>query len=141
MTHLNTRFGEVDIDPANELTFPLGLPGFETFTRFVLLHEDKPNPTVRWLQSLDDTSVALSVVPASDLGLDYQIVLTDEEVALLQLERQEDVQLLLILSRRNTHNGLDGAIAANTFAPVILNVAARRGFQKTGLRADIVFRN
>lgn len=136
MTHLSTRFGEVDVDPANELTFPSGLPGFETCTRFVLLHEDKPNPTVRWLQSLDEPGLAFSVVPAADLGLDYQIVLSDEEVALLQLTRPEDIELLLILSRRNSGN-----IAANTFSPVILNVAAKRGFQKTGLRADIVFRN
>ena len=137
MTQLSTRFGEVDVDPANELTFPLGLPGFESCTRFVLLHEDKPNPTVRWLQSLDEAGLAFSVVPAADLGLDYQIVLSDEEVALLQLTSPEDIELLLILSRRDGR----GSISANTFSPVILNVTGKRGFQKTGLRADIVFRN
>jgi len=57
MTMIETRFGQVDIDPQTVLEFPQGLPGFEQFTRYKLLHEDKPNPQVMWLQSLDDADL------------------------------------------------------------------------------------
>jgi len=138
MTMIETRFGQVDIDPQTVLEFPQGLPGFEHYTRYKLLHEDKPNPQVMWLQSLDDADLVFSVIEADRLGLNYQIVLSDEEVAMLQLAAPEDAVLLLILSRPE-----DGSapVAANTRAPLVLNPVARKGLQKTGVRADIVFSN
>ncbi len=136
MTMIETRFGQIDIDPQTVLEFPQGLPGFEQYTRYKLLHEDKPNPQVMWLQSLDDADLVFSVIEADRLGLNYQIVLSDEEVAMLQLATPEDAVLLLILSRPE-----DGSapVAANTRAPLVLNPVARKGLQKTGVRADIVF--
>lgn len=138
MTMIETRFGQIDIDPQTVLEFPQGLPGFEQYTRYKLLHEDKPNPQVMWLQSLDDADLVFSVIEADRLGLNYQIVLSDEEVAMLQLATPEDAVLLLILSRPE-----DGSapVAANTRAPLVLNPVARKGLQKTGVRADIVFSN
>lgn len=138
MTMIETRFGQIDIDPQTVLEFPQGLPGFEQYTRYKLLHEDKPNPQVMWLQSLDDADLVFSVIEADRLGLNYQIVLSDEEVAMLQLAAPEDAVLLLILSRPE-----DGSapVAANTRAPLVLNPVARKGLQKTGVRADIVFSN
>lgn len=138
MTMIETRFGQIDIDPQTVLEFPQGLPGFEQYTRYKLLHEDKPNPQVMWLQSLDDADLVFSVIEADRLGLNYQIVLSDEEVAMLQLATPEDAVLLLILSRPE-----DGSapVAANTRAPLVLNPIARKGLQKTGVRADIVFSN
>lgn len=138
MTVIETRFGKIDIDPQTVLEFPLGLPGFEQYTRYKLLHEDKPNPQVMWLQSLDDADLVFSIIEADRLGLNYQISLSDEEVALLELTAPQDAILLLILSRPE-----DGSapVAANTRAPLVLNPESRKGLQKTGVRAEIVFSN
>ncbi|UXY17080.1 flagellar assembly protein FliW [Chitiniphilus purpureus] len=137
MQTINTRFGNVEVDPDTILTFPRGLPGFEQCTRYKLLHEDNPQPKVLWLQSLDDPDLAFSVINSELFGVNYQIQLSDEECALLQLQRPEDVLLLLMLMRPDRNEG----IRANTCAPLVLNVSSRIGFQKTGLRADIVFSN
>ncbi|TJZ69785.1 flagellar assembly protein FliW [Chitiniphilus eburneus] len=139
MQIVKTRFGEVEVDPNTVLTFPLGLPGFEPCTRFKLLHEDKPQPKILWLQSLDEPALAFSVVTSELLGVNYQIQLSDEECELLQLEEPDDVTLLLVLARPPEEG--DRPISANTQAPLIINSKSRLGLQKTGLQADIVFRN
>ncbi|GLS04268.1 flagellar assembly factor FliW [Chitiniphilus shinanonensis] len=137
MQIIKTRFGEVAVDPNTILTFPRGLPGFEQFTRFKLLHEDKPQPKVLWLQSLDDENLAFSVVTSELLGVNYQIQLSDDECQLLELENPDDVTLLLVLAKQESGQ----PFSANTQAPLVINVKSRLGLQKTGLQADIVFRN
>ncbi|MEJ2795260.1 flagellar assembly protein FliW [Iodobacter sp. LRB] len=138
MQTLNTRFGEIEIDPETVLTFPLGMPGFEDCTRYKLLHEEQPNPRVRWLQSLDDADLSFSLVQVEHLGLTYEVSLSDEECALIELEHAEDAVLLLLLSRP-FEEGRE--ITANTQAPVVLNIKSRKALQKVGIRADIVFRS
>jgi flagellar assembly factor FliW len=138
MTKIETRFGPLEIDPQTVLEFPQGLPGFEQCIRYKLLHEDRVDPQVMWLQSLDDADLVFSVIEAERLGLNYQIALTDEEEALLALKSPQDAVLLLILSRPE-----DGSapVAANTRAPLVINPLSRKGLQKAGVRADIVFSN
>jgi flagellar assembly factor FliW len=138
MQTLNTRFGEIEIDPETVLTFPQGMPGFEDCTRYKLLHEEQPNPRVRWLQSLDDADLSFSLVQVEHLGLSYEVSLSDEECALIELEQAEDAVLLLLLSRPFEEGQ---AISANTQAPVVLNIKSRKALQKVGVRADIVFRS
>lgn len=134
-----TPFGQIEVDPDTVITFANGLPGFPDCKRYKLLHEEGPNPQVLWLQSLDDTAVCFSVIEADRLGLNYQIVLSDEECAAIGLNAPEDVRLLLILARKQEAPAQD--IRANVQAPIVLNLQTRQAFQKTGLRADIVFRN
>jgi len=78
------------------------------------------------------------VIEANRLGLNYQIALSDDEVAMLQLKEPQDAVLLLILSRPESGSA---PVAANTRAPLVLNPVSRKGLQKTGVRADIVFSN
>lgn len=138
MDVFQTRFGPIEVDPQSVLEFPLGLPGFEDCRHYKLLHEENPNPQVMWLQSLDNPSLAFSVVEANRLGLNYQIVLSDEETALIGLESTDDVALLLMLLRPD---GEMAAVSANAQSPLVINVKTRKGLQKTDVRADIVFRN
>ena len=133
-----TPFGQIEVDPDSVITFPDGLPGFPDSKRYKLLHEERPDPQILWLQSLDDTDLYFSVLEADRLGLSYQISLNDEECEKIDLQDPEDVRLLLILARK----GNDAAgISANTQSPIIINLRTRKAFQKTGLHADIVFRN
>ncbi|GAB3250175.1 flagellar assembly protein FliW [Chitinimonas naiadis] len=137
MQVVTPRFGVIDIDENTVINFPDGLPGFEDCTRFKLLHEDVPEPKVMWLQSLDDPAVVFSVIDTRRMGLHYQLTLSDEEAALIQLTDSENLALLLTLTRDGTGAG----IKANTQSPILLNVASRLAFQKGGVRAEIVFTN
>lgn len=134
----STRFGLIEVDESTVITFPQGLSGFEQLHRFKLIHEDKPDPQVLWLQSLDEADVSFNLVEAGRLGIHYQITLDDAECELLQLAQAEDAALLLLLYRADDGKG---GIQANTQAPIVLNLASRLALQKTGLRANIVFSN
>ncbi|WP_028451810.1 flagellar assembly protein FliW [Chitinilyticum aquatile] len=137
MQQFKTPFGNIEIDPDTIIEFPQGLPGFEDCHRFKLLHEEAANPTVHWLQSLDQADVSFSIVEASRLGLSYQVKLDDDECALIDLQSADEALLLLILARDDASE----KIKALTQAPLVLNLRARKALQKVGLRANIVFSN
>ena len=41
MSTINSRFGEIDYDPASVLTFPEGLIGFDQLRKFVVMPNEK----------------------------------------------------------------------------------------------------
>jgi flagellar assembly factor FliW len=122
------RFGLTDIpvDPDTVFTFPEGLQGLETCKRFKMFHEEN-KPTVFWLKSLDDTGVMFSIVSPELANIEYQIELSDADVALLGMKHPEDVMIAIVLYRNDADNG---RISANTLAPLILNMKNRKGIQK-----------
>lgn len=138
MENYQTRFGDIQVDPETVIVFPSGLPGLPDCRRYKLLHEDTPSPQVMWLQSLDDMDVYFNVIEASRLGLSYQVVLSDEECAEIGLAGTDEACLMLILSRSGDEKP---GIAANTQAPIVLNMRTRKALQKPGVRASIVFSN
>jgi flagellar assembly factor FliW len=138
----STRFGTQEINPDDVLTFPLGILGFENCTRYKLFHEDKEQPVVHWLQSIDDPDVAFSVVDPARFGLNYEIALTDEEVAMLKAENESDIAVMLIAYKPQTDVVFGANVSANINGPVIINTRDRLGLQKTlvGLKADITLK-
>lgn len=122
-----TRFGseEVEIDPQTILTFPRGLPPFEDCTHYKLFHEEG-KPSVFWLQSLDDPAILFSVADPALLNIAYEVMLSDEEQALLQAVPGDDLILAVILFK----SGDQPSINANTRAPIIINTGKRIGLQK-----------
>lgn len=138
METYNTPFGEIQVDPETVISFPSGLPGLPACQRFKLLHEEKPNPQVMWLQSLDDPALFFNVIDSALLGLNYQIVLSDEECAEIDMRDGDEAKLLLVLRRKDEN---DPSIVANAQAPFVLNLRSRKALQKTEVRAEIVFRN
>lgn len=143
MQFQTTQFGVVDVDPEAVLEFPAGLPGFEHCHRFKLLHEDREERIVYYLQSLDDPAVALSVADPATVGFSYEFELDDQEQELLQVQSADDLRLLIVLLRR-----IDAAqsiplhelpVVANVTAPLVLDTRTRRGVQKilSGIRYTV----
>ncbi|MCB6184174.1 flagellar assembly protein FliW [Leeia sp. TBRC 13508] len=131
-------FGPVDIDPATTLTFPVGLPGFEDCTRFKLLHdEQKANPLVRWLQSLDRPDVTFSVVDPAIFDVRYELTLTDEETNLLSYTEGDHVVVLMLLGRSEDAS----VIVPKAKFPILLNLDKQTGLQKQATTCELVFRN
>ena len=122
------RFGlnQIQVDSDTVFTFTQGIAGFEACKRFKIFHEEG-KPTVFWLQSLDESEVMFPVVTPDLLDLEYQIELSDADVALLGLDSNEDAAVAIIVYRNDAN---DGKIAANTRSPLILNLKNRLGMQK-----------
>ncbi|HCA27845.1 MAG TPA: flagellar biosynthesis protein FliW [Betaproteobacteria bacterium] len=146
----STRFGTLQIDPATVLHFPRGLPGFEHCVRWKLLHEEgggsQPLHMVYMLHSLDDPDIVLPVTDPVVFGFQYEFVLSDSEVAELQLDDPEDLVILAILSSSESAPPAVGGtvfqrMSAQISAPLVLNPKAQTGFQKIllGREAKILY--
>ncbi|KUM04813.1 flagellar assembly protein FliW [Chromobacterium subtsugae] len=137
------QLGNVEVDEQTILTFPHGIPALENCTRFKLFHDAAhKTPQVYWLQSLDDPGITFSLALPERLGVRFQVELTDDEVAQLQLRGPEDAAILLMLYRpleteRDSHPAL-GQLQANLCNPLVVSLSSQRGIQKTGLKIDIL---
>ncbi|MCL2829957.1 MAG: flagellar assembly protein FliW [Betaproteobacteria bacterium] len=123
---------DVPIDPEAVFTFPEGLVGFEEHKRFIFLNEENRR-TVFWLQSLDQQEIMFPVVSPETLDMSYQIELSDEDLALIGLEKPEDATVAVIVYRNAVPSPdpeSSPGISANTRSPLILNLKKRIGMQK-----------
>lgn len=118
----SARFGALKVEPADLLQFPGGLIGLESLRQWVLL-ADAANPSLGWLQSADQSDVALAVVSPWRFVPGYQLRLPASELAPLELATPDDAEVLAILSRQTA------AITLNLKAPLVLNLPRRLGRQ------------
>jgi len=145
MLFISSQLGTVEVDESTIINFDQGIPALENCTQFKLFHNaDSANPSVFWMQSLDDAGITLSVTHPTQLGIRYEVELNDEEVARLELSKPEDAVILVLLyqeqSETESHPAL-GELKANIRNPLILNLSSRKGLQKTGLSCDILMHN
>ncbi len=149
---LNTRFGELNIDDSQVITFPAGLPGFENNKRWTLFHEvdDHGNMVggvVVHLQSIDDEKLSLPLTDPNLFGFNFELELSDEEAADLKIEDPTDVLVLTTLSIKDVVPKTGDAIPpenmfTNISAPILINVKSHTGMQKVliGKNSKIDFR-
>lgn len=139
----STHFGIQEIDPRSVLIFPRGLAGFEDCTRYTLFHEEKEQPIVHFLQSLDRPELAFSLVDPALFGLNYELTLSDEELASLQWQEGDALAVMLIAYRPEEERPASGQnVVANINGPIILNLRSRLGMQKVvvGLKPEITLK-
>ena len=117
-----TRFGPVEINESDIITFKDGLIGMESCVRWILL-ADAQNSALAWLQSVDRDDLALAVVSPRRFVTDYQVRVSARELAPLELEAPGDAQVLVIVTK------VDEALALNLKAPLAIHVEKRLGRQ------------
>lgn len=119
-------FGTVDVNPDNVITFPLGLTGFDECRKFQLIHEESAGdpPLTYTLQSLDSPELALQIIDPSVFGFDYEVELSDDEVATLKISSLDDVAVMVVLFKD------EGKFAIGARSPILINVRERLGMQK-----------
>lgn len=126
MIHIDSpRFGHLEVEPSRVIEFPVGLAGFEDCKRFSLFHPDEDNPRYFILQSLDDPAVAFHIADPAEFGFQFDVALSEEEAALLQLDDPAQAAVVVLLMK----GAADPSLQANLNAPLVLNLVARRGLQ------------
>lgn len=117
-----TRFGDIQIAEDRVITFPKGLLGFSSFTRYCLL---QPNDDAAffWLQSLDDPSLAFVVTDPSLFFPDYSAPIRPEQMQEMGLTALEDAQVFVVV------NKVSESLTANLQGPLVINTATRSGEQ------------
>lgn len=111
-----TRFGVVEIDETSLVSLPDGLLGFEEYRQYCLI-QHRPSASFRWLQSVEEPSLAFVVVDPSEHFQDYEIEIGDSDIHKIQLRGAEDAMVLVIVSIRDGGK----SITANLAAPIIVN--------------------
>ena len=130
-----TVSAQPDIDSGKIITFPLGIPGFEKYTRFTIFHKEENGINVYWFESVEQPSITLTMVDPTVYGLNYELWLTDEEQELLAADDPISIAILLIL-KKGEEDSVAG-LNANIAGPVIINMKNRIGLQKVLLRPNV----
>ncbi len=113
-----TRFGDISIDESRVIQMKGGMLGFEHLKRYVLLTQDKETPFM-WFQSVDDGSIAFVVIHSFVVKPDYEPVISDGEVKVLEIASPgpEDVVVLSVVTIRSD----PFKVTANLRAPIVVN--------------------
>ncbi|MEZ5627062.1 MAG: flagellar assembly protein FliW [Rhodocyclaceae bacterium] len=127
----SAAFGSIDVQADQIIEFPAGLPGFEACKRFTFLQTGE-HSSVLQMQGVDDPSVVFSVTDPAALGVNYELTLSDADVAALGLTQPEDATVAVIVRQAAVDAGTpaDAGLKANFMAPLVVNTATRRGIQK-----------
>lgn len=118
------RFGEVNYTDKDIITFPEGIIGLESNLRYLILRPPESKPFL-WLQSVDDPQVALPVIPPDLLIPDYQVDLTAQLKAALQVDKNEKVDLYCIVYSEKEPK----STTVNLLTPIVVNSAKRLACQ------------
>ncbi|CUU07253.1 MAG: flagellar assembly protein FliW [Fimbriimonadales bacterium] len=120
-----TRFGTINIEAGDIITFPDGLVGLSQLKRFVLINHQEGSP-FRWLQSVEEPGFALLLIDPWFFCADYEVVLSDAEVERL---RVSDDSVLVVYTTVTIPPGKPHAMTANLMAPIVINATERCGRQ------------
>ena len=116
---INTlRFGEIDIEEGRIFNFALPIIGFNDLKRFVILDLNKDS-FFKWLQSVEDPSLAFPVVSVFSMNVDYTIDLPDNVVETLNIS---NVESILVLNIASIPQDNPQETTLNLLAPIIFNL-------------------
>jgi flagellar assembly factor FliW len=128
---------QAQIDPEKVLTFPQGIPGFETYTRFRLFHKEENNVSAYWLESFDLPTVTFTLVDPTAYGLNYELHLDESEVKILGTSDPRDLAVLMMLSKKEQGEDRPDTLNANIIGPIVINPKTRIGLQKVIVRSQL----
>jgi flagellar assembly factor FliW len=117
-----SRFGVLELQADDVISFPAGLLGLESCREWVLL-ADAHNDALGWLQCITRPEIALPVVSPRRFLPDYQVRVFRSEVAPLELHDLHSAQVLVIVGKN------ERSITFNLKAPLMINVERRLGRQ------------
>ena len=114
LTIESSRFGRLEIDSGSVLEFPEGLIGLAG-SRYALLADD-PEAPFRWLQSLDDPSLALPVTNPHSFFADFAVEVVDEDAERLSLDASSAMDVYVTVRAAATLEDF----TANLKAPILV---------------------
>ncbi|MBI9103393.1 MAG: flagellar assembly protein FliW [Spirochaetales bacterium] len=123
---VNTKaYGKIDIDERQIITFPSGIPGFESLKKFALL--DAAQQPFYWLQSLDVQEIAFVMISPLLFKPNYNVQLSEQELEELNLSEFPNEEALLFAIVTIPEN--QAKMTANLQGPVIINKHTKTGRQ------------
>ncbi len=119
-----TRFGELEVNPNDIVTFSEGLLGFENLKKYFVV-DPGDSTLILWLQSTEDEKVAFPIIEPKIFKPDYIAKLLPADLNGLDLESLQTAKLYAIL----TIPANVTEMSANLKAPVVINSNKKVGKQ------------
>lgn len=115
-----TRFGQVQFQSEELLSFPEGILGFADLKKFVLL--DDPNDDIfAWLQSCEEPAIAFPVLEPELLSTQAKFSLAKSDIEALKMHSPEKARHFCIITIPDDPTQM----TANLKAPIVINVEAK----------------
>lgn len=117
-------FGKKTINKSDIITFENGIPGFLDEKEFVLI-PFTDDGVYEMMQSVQTPELAFIVTNPFYFFHDYEFDLEDNVVEQLEIEKAEDIKVIVILTIQDPFNNT----TANLQAPVIINTKNNKAKQ------------
>lgn len=130
------RFGKVSYSQEDILFFPRGIPAFETKQSWILVGSD--DNAVKWLQSVDDGTLALPVTSPDAVQPDYNARIPEDELTLIGSTNPADLALLIVVS---IPESAPWNMTANLRAPILINLKTHKAVQVIALNEEYPIRH
>ncbi len=128
--HFDTaHFGQLEVQDHSVITFEDGLPGFENNKAFVILNNydtDEPVPFM-WLQSVEDTNLALVLTIPYFARPDYAFDIPEEVVKKLSANVPEDLGVYAVVNIQDQLSDM----TINLASPILVSTKTRKAIQWT----------
>jgi len=109
--------------------FPNGLLGFESLKDYKLLSSETEKD-LHWLQPVENEAIEFAVTLPQIYQINYEISLNDNEEQSLGIEENDEVIVLVTLSKKENPKPGESLLNANFMAPIIINASKQLGLQK-----------
>ncbi len=120
-----TRFGTIEIDETDIITFGDGLPGFPEECQFVILPYDDESPFVL-LQSTTEDYLAFLMTDPFLFFKDYQFEIDQDNMNSLEVKEEKDIAVYTMVT---VPIGKVREMTTNLVAPVVININSKAGKQ------------
>lgn len=119
-------FGDVEIDEKKALHFENGLIGFPDLRNFFLIRdEERASALICWLQSVEETAMALPVIDPLKVMESYNPMIEDELLKPLgELTEDNLMALVTVTVPREIEK-----ISVNLQAPILINADTKQACQ------------
>ena len=123
---INTvKFGEVEVEESRIFDFVLPVIGFNDLTKFIILDPNK-DTLFKWLQSVEEPSLAFPIISVAALDYDYSVDLSDNVINVLEITNAES---LLVMNITSIPQDNPRGTTINLLAPLIFNLDNQKAGQ------------
>lgn len=119
------KFGEVEVEESRIFDFVLPVIGFNDLTKFIILDPNK-DTLFKWLQSVEEPSLAFPIISVASLDYDYSVDLSDNVINVLEITNAES---LLVMNITSIPQDNPRGTTINLLAPLIFNLDNQKAGQ------------
>ena len=119
------KFGDIEVEESHIFDFVMPIIGFNDLTKYTILDPNK-DTLFKWLQSVEEPSLAFPIISVAALNYDYSVDLSDNVINALEIKNAES---LLVMNITSIPQDNPRGTTINLLAPLIFNLDTQKAGQ------------